>query len=399
MKKYQKCLSLTLLLALCCLPSCSKDDAIEPKTEVKKADEQPKEEENPTQPSTPDPLSPPPTPEPTPPAPESPTTPPTSPYRVYSKAELENYVYELPLVFHIITGREDQHKISQIDVAYVEKQIEEANKIYAGEHGGANSLVKFYLAKDVPSGKRTDLKGIVRHTTTQKNINYETVLYDKKGGEYFDMRWDTRQYVNVYIFNFHTPNYAGVSIRPYVVHQHPLPGLLNYPGLYVEDQINPAVCIDLGSFLEDGQNTVGQVLAHELGHYLGLVHVFVNAKDSDDYCDDTPNYNRDTYLAGVPGLIDLVNANRHDPKRYRELYLDLYYRTSYPEGKRFLSDNVMDYYFSFYNKLTKNQVERIRHSLYYAPMLPGPKAIDLGGLRSASIMPGAFELPHINVCN
>lgn len=163
---------------------------------------------------------------------------------------------------------------------------------------------------------------------------------------------------------------------------------------------NPAVCINLDTFveIEKDQKSVGQTIAHEIGHYLGLIHVFTNSKDKDDYCEDTYNYLTSEYVDECNRLVDEINKTTDRQKR-RDLFYEQYYRKSHPGGVRFLSENIMDYYYSHANKLTPNQVERIRHSLYYSPMLPGRKAVAGSALRSFSLTSGAMEHPEIITCH
>ena len=114
-------------------------------------------------------------------------------------------------------------------------------------------------------------------------------------------------------------------------------------------------------------------LAHELGHYLGLRHVFSEeesgglldeCKDT-DYCKDTPSYNKieyDNWLNELPGT------------SYELEYLC---QRSNCQDIKFISKNIMDYSYSYSNQFTQNQRERIRHVLSYSPLIPGPKKGDI----------------------
>ena len=97
------------------------------------------------------------------------------------------------------------------------------------------------------------------------------------------------------------------------------------------------------------------------GHYLGLFHVFSGGDNGQttDYCEDTPDYDRpayDTWLASVSRLTFAQAAQRQDRN-----------------GTTFTSYNIMDYYYSYRDRITPDQRARIRHVLDYSPLIPGPK--------------------------
>ena len=116
-------------------------------------------------------------------------------------------------------------------------------------------------------------------------------------------------------------------------------------------------------------------LAHELGHYLGLYHVFSEKEcEETDYCDDTPNYNRTAYLNGLAELTPPYN------------FQEVVQRTSC-EGLLFISTNIMDYYYSYQNQFTENQRARVRHVLENSPLVPGPKNIVATKARADDTIP------------
>ena len=103
-------------------------------------------------------------------------------------------------------------------------------------------------------------------------------------------------------------------------------------------------------------------LEHELGHYLGLFHTFSedNTCVDDDYCDDTPTYDRklyDTWYAAAGRVTLAEGAQRMNCS-----------------GDKFVSNNVMDYDISYLNYFSPRQRVRVRHVLENSPLIPGPKA-------------------------
>ncbi len=116
---------------------------------------------------------------------------------------------------------------------------------------------------------------------------------------------------------------------------------------------------------------ISATLAHELGHYLGLHHVFTEDKDGNilnscddtDYCEDTPSYNKKEYDTW---LSHYILTNPH-------YYLDEMDIRHNCAGETFHASNFMDYAVCTSDFFSKDQRDRIRHVLYYSPLIPGPK--------------------------
>ena len=114
------------------------------------------------------------------------------------------------------------------------------------------------------------------------------------------------------------------------------------------------------------------IVLHELGHYLGLHHMFserdgasVDECLDSDYCEDTPSYNRIEYNEYLSSYLAET-----DPSEMSMRNLTL---RSNCDGERFYSANMMDYSVSYAYKFSEDQKKRIRHVLYYSPLMPGPK--------------------------
>ena len=118
-----------------------------------------------------------------------------------------------------------------------------------------------------------------------------------------DLMWDPNQYVNVFVFTFVEPNVAGRTTLPHTPRQNSLEGLIANNTYYTQVPNFPWGITLNNTFIYEESNYT--TLAHELGHYLGLYHVFTTSTDSTDYCDDTYSYNRTDYenhLAQNPEL-------------------------------------------------------------------------------------------------
>ena len=205
------------------------------------------------------------------------------------------------------------------------------------------------------------------------------------------------------IYNFTSDNSGtttlGISHLPFTtIGSNYLAGLneVKYSHLEIEN-LNFPYCASINSSYIDHQSSgnnydsydVTVTLAHELGHYLGLHHVFSETKTGDlintcrdtDYCEDTPSYDKQAYDA------DYEYVRNYEPQNYTFEYLVK--RTSCSE-KTFISHNIMDYSVSYSDQFTQDQRDRIRHVLNYSPLIPGPKK---GQTQTRTVAEGTLDLP------
>lgn len=293
--------------------------------------------------------------------------------------DLENRHYELPVIFHVLyTDITDplefvsQNRFSEL--------ISAANARYKGASSSSADMgVSFRLAEKDGNGNTLRTPGVEYiRWSGEYPIDPQAFMTDTSG-EYADLLWNPNEYINVMVYEFLQTDAGsitlGISHIPFSTSGSTyLEGLTEteYQALGKEN-LNFPYCVSINSRYIYRQTSsgiydsadAGVTLSHELGHFLGLLHVFLDegeTGDDSDFCDDTPCYYYQEYMAEMESMI--ASGIRD--------FETLAGRTSI-HGGRFTSHNIMDYSFSYSDQFTEDQKERVRHVLLYSPLIPGPK--------------------------
>jgi Pregnancy-associated plasma protein-A/Secretion system C-terminal sorting domain/SprB repeat len=228
-----------------------------------------------------------------------------------------NAVIEVPVVFHVIhngvavgTGRNitDARITGQMEVINADFRALNSNWT-SGTPAVFQSLradveVHFCLARTDPSGVAST--GITRHNladpvaTASDPVGSTDTNNRIKAGT----KWDPTKYLNIYIVAIPgTSNLGGTIGYSYV----PVTGLVG--------TTQDGIVMDyrwVGKAGQAGLSGRGRSLTHEIGHYLGLAHIWANYQNAggcaaDDGIADTPEQNDATAnnaafncAAGVP---------------------------------------------------------------------------------------------------
>ena len=190
---------------------------------------------------------------------------------------LADEVIVIPVVIHILYNTNDQNISNQ----QVLSQIEALNKDYRRlnddasntpdpfKNVAADARIVFCLAKVDPAGKPTS--GIIRKYTKETTfLADDAVKFSESGG---DDAWDASKYLNIWVCNLfgRTLGY----------------GVL--PGSPAE---RDGVVLKYNVFGTVGNLTApynkGRTATHEIGHWLGLRHLWGDANCGDDGIADTP---------------------------------------------------------------------------------------------------------------
>lgn len=242
----------------------------------------------------------------------------------------------IPTVFHILTegGAENVSK-TQILYAlqFLNQDFNRQNPDTMGipevfQQLRGNPKVEFRLARLDPQGNCTD--GIERIYTPL------TGAYDNFLQLQPTFSWDHTRYLNIYVMKWidyqNSPLYTGIS---YIA---PVDSGQNYPAQWDALAVVYGEGGDLSGIPPESPN---HLLGHEMGHYLGLQHIFgIGAGCSDDdYVFDTPL--QDSPSNGCPNFPHISCSNG-------------------PNGDMF--NNLMDYS-ACTSMFSKGQVDRMRTCL------------------------------------
>ena len=195
----------------------------------------------------------------------------------HSRDTIQNEVIIIPVVVHVLYNNttqniSDEQVISQINILnadYRRLNADTINTPGAFKNVAADSRIVFCLAKVDPDGYKTT--GIVRKYTKEPLfLADDQMKHSNNGG---DDAWDATKYLNIWVCNLfgRTLGYAQ------------MPG-----GALTTD----GVVIKYNTFGNVGPVSApynkGRTVTHEIGHWLGLRHVWGDANCGDDGIDDTP---------------------------------------------------------------------------------------------------------------
>ncbi|WP_336688434.1 MULTISPECIES: zinc metalloprotease [unclassified Chryseobacterium] len=204
-------------------------------------------------------------------------------------------IITIPVVVHVIHSGEALGVAPNITDNQVKSQITVMNNDYrkmAGTPGfnsnavGADTMIQFALAKVDPNGNPTD--GIDRVNLCQ--TAWSTTAID----DYVKPLtiWDPTKYMNMWSVNFVDTSLLGYAQFPdsSLPGLDPIGGYADTDGVVANYSTFGSSDYDDGTFMLNAPYDKGRTMTHEVGHFLGLRHIWGDANCGTDYCADTPTH-------------------------------------------------------------------------------------------------------------
>jgi hypothetical protein len=231
-------------------------------------------------------------------------------------AEKSNTIVTIPVVFHVVynTNAEnisEQRLMEQLDVLNQDfrKLNSDTNKVpNAFKSVFADSEIQFCLAVKDPNGNATT--GITRTQTTITTFTFDDdVKFNSLGGKTI---WDRNKYLNIWVCNLGTQ----------------LLGYAQFPGGGAQTD---GVVLNYRFTGKTGATSpynLGRTATHEVGHWLGLYHIWGDDQDDADKCagsdlvSDTPNQEVETIGSKTAGVVITDACSPNSPGIMWMNYMD-----------------------------------------------------------------------------
>ena len=275
-------------------------------------------------------------------------------YSLKSKKEKDT-TYTIKVVFHVVYN----NNVQNLNDKYILSQLEELNSCFRRKNAdtidtreiflsvAADAGINFELANLDPFGNPTS--GIVRKSSSLPTFGRFPInlsIADRVKEELYGSQvWDPNKYLNIWICDLSVNGFDAL-----LGYAYPPTNAENWNSNSFSTSNKQGVVVHykvVGKDNPQSLSTGSKTLIHEVGHYLGLRHIWGDGSRNqgcnvDDFMDDTPNSRAATNGCNI-GQNSCIN-NPGDLPDMIENYMDY-------------SDGVCQ------NMFTEQQVEQMRSNL------------------------------------
>jgi hypothetical protein len=305
--------------------------------------------------------------------------------RVQRGSTDDRSVMTINVVVHVVWKTPEENLADSI----IANQIAILNRDFNRENPDSVNTRTLFKPVAGNAGIRFKLAGIVRKQTTKNfavNLLGGSLLPELKstasGGS---DGWDVKQYMNIWVCNVRPATILGIPLAQILGFAFPPNGLANWPaGASAPKPEEDGVVVDYRVLGSNNPNTItipggtdnltvrGRTTVHEVGHYLGLRHIWGDGggllSPTND-CKQSDGVN-DTPFANAQSNFDC------DKSRNSCTGIEAFYNADAPD----MTENYMDYSREdCMNMFTKGQVALMRATL--------------SGPRSGLLTPVSTRLP------
>lgn len=210
-------------------------------------------------------------------------------------------VVTIPVVVHVVY----KNSAENISDAQIQTQLDVLNKDFrnlnadklASTHAffslAQDAQIEFCLASIDPNGNTTT--GITRTATSVNAFtDDDKVKFDSDGGK---NAWNAKQYLNIWVCNL------GNLILGYATLPEDLVSNLSIDGVVINYDAFGTIGTAAAPYNK------GRTTTHEIGHWLGLEHIWGDDNDCSgtDHVDDTPNQEVETTTCPAGIVTDACN--------------------------------------------------------------------------------------------
>ena len=215
-------------------------------------------------------------------------------------------VVTIPVVIHVVHSQKDNQIGGQDNTNISDEQIQNQIDVLNEDYSNKSGYKGFYTdSLGVDTGIRFKLVNIVRVYNSQSQFS---ALTDDNLLATISPAWATNRFLNIWVCRL-SNRYLGVAQFPIVTTINNQTTGLTLTDEEENDFLTDGVIIDSRYF---GRNSsgisgtlynLGRTTTHEVGHWLGLFHIWGLRFCGTDYCNDTPraeSANETTDLNCIP---------------------------------------------------------------------------------------------------